>query len=158
MQKITTFLTFNTQAEEAVKLYTSLFKNGKITQETRYGPNMPAPEGQVMTMAFELDGEQFVALNANTDFQFGLGVSLLVRCEDQAEIDRLWDGLIDGGGEAMQCGWLKDRFGVAWQITPKDFDKMLSSADAAGRDRFMAAMMQMTKMDIATLERAWKGE
>lgn len=153
MQKIAPFLWFNDNAEAAAEFYTSLF-NGRITQVERYGPKGPGPEGTVMTIAFDLFGQNFVALNGGPHFQFTEAVSFVVNCETQEEIDRYWDALLADGGKASRCGWLKDRFGLSWQIVPVQLQRLLQASDAAGKGRVMAAMMQMGKMEIAPLEAA----
>ncbi|PJJ58726.1 VOC family protein [Hymenobacter chitinivorans] len=154
MQKITTFLTFNNQAEEAAQLYTSLFPDSAIQSITRYSEGTYMPAGSVMTVEFELAGQKYVALNGGPYFTFTTGISLSVSCQNQAEIDALWDKLTADGGEPGDCGWLKDRFGVSWQITPANIGQLLRSDDPARAQRKMAAMMQMHKLDIATLEQA----
>ncbi len=154
MQKITTFLTFHDQAEQAAKFYTSLFPDSRITGITYYGDLGPRPKGTVMTVTFELAGQEFVALNGGPDFHFAMGISLMVNCETQAEIDRLWDKLSEGGAPNV-CGWLTDRFGVSWQITPVVLGQMLSDPDPAKAQRAMAAMMKMAKLDIRGLEQAY---
>lgn len=156
MQKIVTFLTFNNQAEQAANFYTSLFKNAKITSVTRYGEGAPAPKGTVMSATFELDGQQFYALNGGPTFSFSQGISLFVNCETQTEIDHLWNNLAEGG-EPLMCGWVKDRFGVCWQIVPTILGKLLGDADPKRSQRAMQAMMGMVKLDIATLQRAAEG-
>ncbi|WP_324674619.1 VOC family protein [Hymenobacter sp. GOD-10R] len=154
MQKITTFLTFNDKAEEAATLYTSTFKDSRITKVTNYAKAVPQLAGKVMTVEFELAGQKYVALNGGPHFTFSEGISLAVSCADQAEIDELWDKLTANGGAPGQCGWLKDPFGVSWQIVPGNMGQLLSGADPAQSQRKMAAMMQMHKIDIATLEQA----
>ncbi|TYZ06448.1 VOC family protein [Hymenobacter lutimineralis] len=154
MQKITTFLTFNDQAEEAAQLYTSLFPESKITRVTHYSAGTYMPAGSVMTVEFELAGQKYVALNGGPYFTFSTGISLSVSCANQAEIDALWDKLTANGGAPGDCGWLKDRFGVSWQITPANMFQLLGSADPAQRQRKMAAMMQMQKIDMAAIENA----
>lgn len=154
MQKITTFLTFNDQAEAAVTLYTSLFKDSAILNTTRYVEGTHMPVGTVMTIEFTLAGQKYVALNGGPYFKFTTGISLSVSCENQAEIDELWDKLTANGGEPGDCGWLKDPFGVSWQITPANIGQLLSTNDPERMKRKMAAMMQMHKFDIATLENA----
>ena len=156
MQKITTFLTFDGQAEEAVKLYTSVFKNSRITSTRRYGDAGPGPKGSVMTMAFELDGQPFMALNGGPTFKFAEGISLFVNCETQEEVDRLWEKLSDGG-KPGRCGWLTDRFGVSWQIVPTILGKLLGDKDAAKAGRAMQAMLGMNKLDVRALQRAFDG-
>jgi predicted 3-demethylubiquinone-9 3-methyltransferase (glyoxalase superfamily) len=157
MQKITTFLTFKDQAEDAVKLYTSVFKNSRITGTQRYGDAGPGPKGAVMTMSFELDGQPFMALNGGPTFRFADGISLFVNCETQAEVDRLWEKLTAGGGKPGRCGWLTDRFGVSWQIVPSVLREVLGGQDAEGAKRAMQAMLQMDKLDVAALRRAYDG-
>ncbi|UOQ54902.1 VOC family protein [Hymenobacter cellulosivorans] len=154
MQKITTFLTFNDQAEEAAKLYTSIFPDSAIRRITRYPQGTYMPVGSVMTVEFELAGQKYVALNGGPHFTFTTGISLSVSCQDQAEIDAVWNQLTAAGGEPGDCGWLKDRFGVSWQVTPANMAQLISSPDPARMQRKMAAMMQMSKIDIATLENA----
>ncbi|OUJ75980.1 VOC family protein [Hymenobacter crusticola] len=154
MQKITTFLTFNDKAEEAATLYTSLFKDSRITKVTRYPEGTPMPAGTVMTVEFELAGQKYVALNGGPHFTFTEGFSLSVGCADQAEIDYLWEHLTANGGAPGDCGWLKDPFGVSWQINPVNMSQLLSGTDPAQSQRKMAAMMQMHKIDIAALEQA----
>lgn len=156
MSKITTFLTYNDRAEEAVKLYVSIFPNSRINTTTHYGENGPMPEGTVLTIAFELDGQEYVALNGGPSFSFTHGVSLMVTCDTQDEIDRYWAKLTEGGKE-IQCGWLVDRFGLSWQIVPRVFMELMNRSDKAGVQRMMAAMMKMVKMDIAGLKRAYEG-
>jgi predicted 3-demethylubiquinone-9 3-methyltransferase (glyoxalase superfamily) len=156
MSKITTFLTYNDRAEEAVKLYVSIFPNSRIKTTTHYGDAGPMPKGTVMTIAFELEGQEYVALNGGPNFSFTHGVSLMVRCDTQEEIDRYWARLTEGGKE-IQCGWLVDRFGLSWQIVPRVFMELVSGSDKARAQRMMAAMMKMVKMDIAALKRAYEG-
>jgi predicted 3-demethylubiquinone-9 3-methyltransferase (glyoxalase superfamily) len=156
MPKITTFLTFNDQAEAAVRLYTSVFTNSRILQTTRYGASGPGPQGSVMTIAFELEGQPFVALNGGPSFTFSPGISLCVSCETQAELDELWERL-SAGGRQVQCGWLSDRFGVSWQIVPSRLGTLLGDQDAVKAKRTMEAMLRMTKLDIGALQRAYDG-
>ena len=153
MQKITTFLTFNDQAETAVNLYTSLFKDSKILNVHRYGDGGPGPKGAVMSIAFQLAGQPFMALNGGPTFRFAQGISLFVNCEDQAEIDTLWEKLSEGGAPG-RCGWLTDRFGVAWQIIPSILGQLLGNPDPAKAKRAVEAMLQMGKLDIARLQAA----
>lgn len=148
MQKITTFLTFNDQAEEAAKLYTSIFKNSQITWTT------PGPDGKVMWASFTIDGQEFHALNGGPTFQFAEGISLFVTCEGQDEVDDMWGKLTADGGEPGNCGWLKDKFGVSWQIIPTALNRLLGDPDPARAGRVMQAMLQMGKIDIAGLEAA----
>lgn len=150
MQKITTFLTYNTQAEEAVNLYTSLFKNSKIVEVMRAGP-----DGPVISVNFELHGQPFIALNGGSHFTFAQGISLFVSCETQAEIDELYEKL-SAGGEKQPCGWLKDKFGVSWQIVPPVLGELLGDKDPHKAQRVMQAMLQMTKIDIAALRQAYE--
>lgn len=157
MQKITTFLTFDDQAEEAVKLYTSVFKNSKIRSISRYGDEGPGPAGQVMVVEFELEGQEFTALNGGPSFQFAEGISLMVNCDTQREVDELWEKLSDGG-EKQPCGWLRDRFGVSWQIVPRVLGELMSDEDPEKAKRVMNAMLQMGKLDIAALEKAYEGQ
>jgi predicted 3-demethylubiquinone-9 3-methyltransferase (glyoxalase superfamily) len=157
MQKITPFLWFDTQAEEAANFYVSLFKNSKIGQTARYGDAGPGPKGQVMTIAFELDGVHFTALNGGPMYKFTEAFSLSVGCADQTEIDRLWSQLTADGGEPGPCGWLKDRFGLSWQIVPANMGALVGGDDPVKSQRAMQAMMQMGKLDIAVLERAREG-
>jgi predicted 3-demethylubiquinone-9 3-methyltransferase (glyoxalase superfamily) len=156
MQKITTFLTYAGGAEDAARFYVSVFPNSRIRAITRYGEGAPAPAGSVMTVAFELDGQGFVALNGGPHFQFSEGISLSVSCETQDEVDRYWEKLSEGG-EKGPCGWLKDQFGVSWQVNPRVLGEMLGDPDSAKAKRAMDAMLTMTKIDIAALERAYEG-
>lgn len=156
MSKISPFLWFDTQAEQAARFYVSLFRNSKIGAIARYGDAGPGPAGQVMTIQFELDGQAFTALNGGPHFKFTEAVSFTIDCEDQAEVDRLWEALTDGG-EPGQCGWLKDRFGLSWQVVPRALPRLLSNPDPAKAKRTVEAMMQMRKLDIAALERAAEG-
>jgi predicted 3-demethylubiquinone-9 3-methyltransferase (glyoxalase superfamily) len=155
MQKITPFLWFDSQAEEAAKLYTSLFKNSKIVSISRYGASGPGPEGSVMTVTFELDGREFLALNGGPMYRLTEAFSLSVHCETQAEVDELWRKLSEGGEEG-RCGWLKDRFGLSWQIVPTTLDRMLQDRDRERSQRVMAAMLKMRKLDIQALEQAYE--
>jgi predicted 3-demethylubiquinone-9 3-methyltransferase (glyoxalase superfamily) len=156
-KKITTFLTFNDQAEEAVKMYTSIFKNSRIISATRYGDAGPGPNGSIMSASFELDGQEFVALNGGPSFNFAQGFSLLVDCTTQKEVDDYWEKL-SAGGEPGRCGWLTDKFGVSWQVVPRVLSELLSDPDPAKAGRVMKAMLQMSKIDIAKLEQASEGE
>jgi predicted 3-demethylubiquinone-9 3-methyltransferase (glyoxalase superfamily) len=154
MPKITTFLTFNDQAEEAVNLYVSIFRNSKIVSISRYGEAGPGPAGSVMLVTFLLQGQEFIALNGGPHFTFTDGISLSVSCETQEEVDELWEKL-SAGGEKGQCGWLKDKFGVSWQINPTVLGQMLQDRDPHKAQNVMQAMLQMTKIDIETLRRAY---
>ncbi len=158
MQKITPFLWFDGQAEEAVNFYVSVFKNAQVTGMSRCGEEGPGPKGSVLTVMFELDGEKFVALNGGPQFKFTEAVSFVVNCESQEEIDHYWEKLSAGGGEKVQCGWLKDKYGLSWQVVPTSLEKFMQDKDAARSQRVMHAMMQMKKLDIAALERAYDGE
>ena len=155
MQKITTFLTYDDQAEQAAHLYTSIFPNSKIVSVTRYGASRPGPKGSVMSATFQLAGQDFFALNGGPSFKFAQGISLFVNCQTQAEVDELWEKLSRGGAPG-QCGWLTDRFGVSWQIVPSILGKYLSDKDAGKSTRVMQAMLQMTKLDISKLKRAYE--
>ncbi|GAB4040333.1 VOC family protein [Spirosoma gilvum] len=157
MQKITTFLTFNDQAEEAARLYTSLFNNSTITSISHYGEGAPAPAGSVMSVTFQLDGQEFSALNGGSYFKFAEGISLFVNCETQEEVDLYWEKLSEGG-EKGPCGWLKDKFGVSWQIVPSKLGQLLGDKDPEKSKRVMQAMLKMNKLDIAMLEQAYQGE
>lgn len=153
-QKITTFLTFDDQAEEAVAFYTSVFPDSRIVSTTRYGEAGPGPEGSLLTAVFELAGQQFVALNGGPSFGFSQGISLSVACETQAEIDELWERLTDGG-EPGRCGWLTDRFGVSWQVNPPILGELLGDPDPAKAAAVMEAMLQMDKIELEPLRRAY---
>lgn len=153
MQTITTFLTFNDQAEEAANLYTSIFKNSTIGSVSRYGEGAPMPAGTVMTINFQLDGHEFLALNGGPHFTFSEGTSFLVNCETQEEIDSYWERLTEGG-KPGPCGWLKDKFGLSWQIVPSVLTTLLQRKDGDKGKRVMQAMMKMSKLDIALLEQA----
>jgi predicted 3-demethylubiquinone-9 3-methyltransferase (glyoxalase superfamily) len=155
MQKIIPFLWFDNQAEEAMNLYVSLFKNSKILSVTRYGEGGPGPQGTVMTATFQLDGQEFYALNGGPEFKFTEAISLFVNCETQEEVDELWEKLSEGG-EKSQCGWLKDKYGLSWQIIPTALGQMLGDKDPKKAQNVMKAMLQMTKIDIATLRRAYE--
>jgi predicted 3-demethylubiquinone-9 3-methyltransferase (glyoxalase superfamily) len=154
MQKITTFLTFNDQAEEAVNFYTSVFENSKIVSTTRYGEAGPGPAGTLMTASFELEGQEFMALNGGPSFTFSQGISLFVDCETQAEVDELWEKLSEEGARGP-CGWLTDKYGVSWQIIPRVLGEMLRDEDAERSQRVMKAMLQMSKIDIEGLKQAY---
>ena len=153
MSKITPFLWFDTEGEDAAKFYTSIFPNSKITDVSHYGSAGPRPEGMVMTVGFELDGQKFVALNGGPNYTFNEAISFQVSCEDQDEVDAYWSKLADGGEEGP-CGWLKDRFGVSWQIVPTALPELLSNPDPEISQRVMEAMLQMRKIQIDELERA----
>jgi len=153
MQKITPFLWFDGRAEEAAKFYTSIFNDSKITKVTRYGAAGPGAAGSVMSVVFELEGQEFYALNGGPQFTFSPAISLFVRCETQAEIDALWEKL-SAGGTKLHCGWLTDKFGVTWQVVPQALGRMLQDEDPAKSQAVMRAMMKMDKFDIAALEDA----
>jgi len=153
-QKITTYLWFDKQAEEAADHYTSIFKNSKVLGVARYGDAGPGPKGTAMTVTFQLEGQQFIALNGGPHFKFTEAISLLVNCDTQKEVDELWSKL-SAGGEESQCGWLKDKFGVSWQVIPTTLFRLLQDPDPAKSKRVMEAMLQMKKIDIAGLEQAY---
>jgi len=155
MPKITPFLWFDAQAEEAVDLYTSIFKNSKIESISRYGEEGPGPKGSVMTVAFQLDGQEFVALNGGPEFPFTEAISFYVHCETQEEVDNFWEKLSEGG-EKGQCGWLKDKFGVSWQIVPNILGELMNDPDAEKSRRVVKAMLQMNKLDIERLKKAYE--
>jgi predicted 3-demethylubiquinone-9 3-methyltransferase (glyoxalase superfamily) len=154
-KKITTFLTFDGQAEEAIEFYTSIFPDSKILSTSRYGAGGPGPEGSLMSATFELAGQEFVALNGGPSFTFSQGISLFVDCETQDEVDELWERLTDGG-EPGPCGWLTDRFGVSWQIIPRTLGELLNDDDPEKAQRVMQAMLQMRKIEIEGLQRAYE--
>ena len=157
MQKITPFLWFDGKAEEAMNFYVSIFKNSKVVKVTRCGDAGPGPKGSVMSATFQLEGQDFFALNGGPQFTFTPAISLFVNCETQAEVDELWQKLSDGGKEE-RCGWLKDRFGLSWQIIPSALGKLMNDPDRQKANRVMMAMLQMGKIDIAGLQRAYDGE
>lgn len=152
-QKITPFLWFDTQAEEAVALYTRLFKDARAGRVTRYPEGGPGPAGSVMTATFSIEGQSFIALNGGPMYRFSPAISFVVHCDSQAEIDRLWAGLSEGGS-TQPCGWLTDRFGVSWQIVPRELDQLMTDPDPARAQRVMQAMLGMTRFDIAALHAA----
>ena len=155
MQKITPFLWFDSKAEEAVNFYVSVFKNSKIMSVSRYGEGGPGPKGSVMSVTFQLDGQDFYALNGGPHFTFTPAISFFVNCETQQEVDELWEKLSEGG-KKERCGWLKDKYGVSWQIIPSALGKMLQDKDAEKSKRVMKAMLQMDKIDIQTLKQAYE--
>ncbi len=157
MRNISPFLWFDTQAEEAANLYTSIFPNSKILKVARYGDAGPGPKGTVMTVEFELNGQNFIALNGGPHFKFNEAISFSVSCDTQEEIDTYWSKLTSNGGQEVQCGWLKDRFGLSWQITPAIMAKLMSDPDPQKTNRVMQAMLKMKKMSIAELQRAYDG-
>jgi len=156
MPKITPFLWFEDDAEEAANFYTSVFENSRVLATTRYGDAGPGPKGSVMTVKFELFGQELIALNGGPQYEFTPAISFVVNCETQAEVDRYWVKLSEGG-RPNQCGWLQDKYGLSWQIVPTALLRLLQDKDAAKAQRVMKAMLQMTKIDIAALERAAKG-
>ena len=155
MQKIAPFLWFNNNAEEAANFYTSTFKNSKIVNIARWGEGGPGPKGTVMSATFELEGQEFMALNGGPQFTFSPAISFFVKCKTQQEVDELWEKL-SAGGQKERCGWLKDKFGVSWQIVPTVLGKMLHDKDAERSKRVMNAMLQMDKLDIKGLQRAYE--
>ncbi|MDI3381357.1 VOC family protein [Xenophilus aerolatus] len=156
MRKITPCLWFDFNAEEAVAHYMRIFPNSRVLETSRYNDAAPALQGKVLTMRFEVEGQELLALNGGPQFPFTEAISLSVDCADQAEVDRLWAQLSEGGSEGP-CGWVKDRFGLSWQIVPRPMIEMLKGPDAAGAARAMAAMMKMRKLDIAALRAAYEG-
>ena len=157
MQKITPFLWFDNQAEQAAQFYTSIFKNSKILNVSRYGDAGPGPKGSVMVVNFQLFGQDFTALNGGPLFKFSEAFSFVVNCENQQEIDEYWGKLTSGGGTEGDCGWLKDKFGFSWQIVPTALNRLLSDKDPEKVNRVMQAMLKMKKLDIATLQQAAAG-
>jgi predicted 3-demethylubiquinone-9 3-methyltransferase (glyoxalase superfamily) len=153
--KITPFLWFDTQAEEAMHFYVSIFENSKIIGVSRYGKSGPGPDGSVMTATFELDGQRFVALNGGPHYTFTPAISFAVRCETQAEVDRLWDQLLEGGGKPNRCGWLNDKYGLSWQIVPEALPRLLQDPNPAKASAVMQAMLKMDKIDVALLQQAY---
>ena len=152
MKKITPFLWFDTQAEEAMNFYVSIFKNSKVLGVT------PGPEGRTMSVSFELEGQEFIGLNAGPEFKFNEAISFFVDCKTQAEVDELWEKLTADGGEESMCGWLKDKYGLSWQIIPQGLSQMLGDPDPAKAQRVMQAMLKMNKIDLAGLEQAYDQE
>ena len=156
MQKITPFLWFDNNAEEAANFYVSVFKNSKILNVARYSDAGPGPKGSVMTVEFEINGQEFVALNAGPTFKFTEAISFVVNCETQEEVDYYWERLSEGG-EKSHCGWLKDKFGLSWQVTPTILGKLMADKDPEKTKRVMETMLQMDKLDIEPLQRAYEG-
>ena len=154
--KLTTCLWFNTEAEEAARFYAGIFKDSRLGRVYRYTEAGPGPQGSVMLVEFELNGQQFSALNGGPQYTFNEAISIVVPCADQAEVDYYWDSLLSGGGQEIACGWLKDKYGLCWQIVPIRFFEMI--ADPGRAARVTQAMFQMTKFDIAALERAYASE
>ena len=157
MQRITPCLWFDDRIEEAVDFYTSVFKDGKILNISRYGDAGPLPKGKVLTAHFQILGQTFMALNGGPQFKFTEAVSFSVDCKDQAEVDYYWKALTADGGEESMCGWLKDKYGLSWQIVPEALPRLLSGADKEGANRAMQAMLQMRKIDVAGLQKAYAG-
>lgn len=162
MHNITPNFWFDDQAEEAARFYAAIFPNSKVGAITRYSPEASQiagrPEGSVMTVSFELDGEPFMALNGGPIFKFNESISFIVHCDTQKDIDYFWDRLTADGGQPGQCGWLKDRFGVSWQVVPSNMEEIMKRGDAEGQRRLMAALLKMTKLDVDALDRAYRGE
>ncbi len=158
MPRITPCLWFDGNAEDAAKFYTSVFPNSRIDKVVRSAADNPSTqEGEVLTVEYTLDGSPFIGLNGGPDFTFSEAISFDIDCKDQAEVDRYWDALIQGGGEHSVCGWLKDRFGVSWQVVPRQLNEMLESPDRAAAKRAMEAMLKMTKLDVEQLKEAFEG-
>lgn len=157
MQKITPFLWFDNQAEEAMNFYVSVFNNSKILSVSRYGEAGPGPAGEVMTATFQLEGQEFMVLNGGPDHNFTDAISFFVDCKTQEEVDKLWEDLSEGG-EPGPCGWLKDKFGLSWQIIPRLLGELLNDPDPVKSQRVMQAMLQMSKIDIAGLKAAYEQE
>jgi predicted 3-demethylubiquinone-9 3-methyltransferase (glyoxalase superfamily) len=159
MQKLRPCLWFDTEGEEAAKLYTSIFPNSRITHVSHYGDARPRPAGTVLTVEFELEGQSFIALNGGPNFKFNEAISFQVSCDSQEEIDYYWSRLGEGGDpNAQQCGWLKDRYGVSWQVVPKGIEELYKDETSPAAERTMEAMLKMKKLDIAELKRAHDGE
>jgi len=154
MPKITPFLWFDNSAEQAAQFYTSIFRNSKILQTSRYPEGAPGPKGSVMTMKFELNGQEFIALNGGPHFKFNEAISFVVDCETQKEIDEYWEKLTSGGGKEVQCGWLKDKYGLSWQIVPAALGQLMADKDPKKAKRVTQAMMKMVKLDIEALKKA----
>ena len=157
MKKIYPCLWFDKEAEEAAKFYVSIFKNSKITSVSRYGDAGPLPKGTVMVATFELDGEKFMALNGGPRFKFSEAISMVVKCETQQEVDHFWERLTADGGQPSRCGWLKDKYGLSWQIVPTVLEELMGGGDAVKSNRVMQALLQMEKLDIEGLRKAYRG-
>ncbi len=157
MQKITPFLWFDGNAEEAMNFYMSIFKSAKVKSVSRYGEAGPGPKGSVMTANFELEGQEFIALNGGPLFKFTEAVSFVINCKTQKEVDMFWEKLSEGG-QKSQCGWLKDKFGLSWQVVPTKLGKLMSGKDPEKSKRVMTAMLKMTKMEIGMLQKAYDGK
>jgi predicted 3-demethylubiquinone-9 3-methyltransferase (glyoxalase superfamily) len=158
MEAFTTFLWFDDQAEEAANFYTSIFKDGKIGGVLRYTEVGPGPAGSVMLVEFELNGQKFAGLNGGPANKFNEAISIVVPCSDQAEVDHYWDSLLAGGGEPIACGWVRDKYGLCWQVVPTVFFDLIRDPDQAKVNRVMATMLTMTKFDIPALEKAYAGD
>ena len=158
MDKISPCLWFDGNAEEAAKFYTSIFPNSRVDGVYRAVSDVPGmSEGEVLTVEFTLEGKSYIGLNGGPDFKFNEAISFSIDCDDQAEVDRYWDALLAHGGEPSVCGWLKDKFGVSWQVVPRRFNELINSSDRAAAKRAMEAMLQMVKLDVAALEAAYQG-
>jgi len=157
VQKITPFLWYDDKAEDAMHFYVGIFKNSKVIGVSRYGDAGPGPKGTVMTAEFELDGQRFTALNGGPHFKFNESVSFVVHCDTQQEIDYFWEKLSAGGGKTSQCGWLKDKYGLSWQVAPSFLDDMVKDTDPTKADRVIKALLPMTKLDVAALRAAYEG-
>jgi predicted 3-demethylubiquinone-9 3-methyltransferase (glyoxalase superfamily) len=157
MQKITPFLWYDDKAEEAMNFYVSIFKNSKVLSVARYGEVGPGPKGSVMTATFRLDGQEFIALNAGPRFKFTEAISFVVNCETQEEVDEFWEKLSEGG-EKSRCGWLKDKYGLSWQVVPTVLEELYGGKDPEKSKRVIQAMLQMDKLDIRTLKQAYDGQ
>ena len=155
-QKIVTNLWFDTEAEEAAEFYTSVFENSRVLSKTHYTEGAPREAGMVMTVEFELDGQRFIGINGGPDFKFDEAISLQISCEDQDEVDYYWEKLTDGGSEGP-CGWLKDRYGLSWQVTPTGMEELFADSDPQRAERAMKAMLKMSKLDVEELRRAADG-
>jgi predicted 3-demethylubiquinone-9 3-methyltransferase (glyoxalase superfamily) len=157
-QLITPFLWFDNNAEEAVNFYTSIFKDSKILKTSRYGDAGPGPKGSVMVIDFQINGHEFIALNGGPLFKFTEAISFVINCQTQKEVDDYWEKLLAGGGKESQCGWLKDKFGLSWQVTPTILSELMSDKDPAKANRVMQAMLKMVKIDIEELKKAYEGK
>ncbi len=158
MQKITPFFWFDGQAEEAANFYVSVFESSKIVSTTYFGEDGPGPKGSVLTVGFQLNGQDFTALNGDPQFKFNESVSFVISCETQPKIDYYWEKLSTGGGQEVECGWVKDKYGVSWQVVPAIFWEWAKEKDTSGFDRVMRALMQMKKLDLAKLQAAHDGK
>ncbi|MDQ0591141.1 VOC family protein [Variovorax paradoxus] len=158
MQKIVPCLWFDRNGEDALKFYTAIFPNSRMTEKQLWGDENPSLKGSLLTAMFELDGQEFMVLNGGPQYKFTPAISMLVRCETQAEVDNYWERLLEGGGQPVQCGWLTDRYGVSWQVAPTPILRMFKDKDPAKAARAMQAMMKMIKLDIAEVQKAFDGE